>query len=37
MCTKSEGSGETVQIRRLAEALAGHQCDKYQILMPHNI
>ena len=31
MCSNSEGSGETAQMRRLA--FAGHLCDKYHNLM----
>ena len=30
MCAKSEGSGETARMRRLAWAFAGRLCDKYQ-------
>ena len=33
MCANSEGSGETVWIRRLARAFAGRLCDKYHNLM----
>ena len=33
MWANSEGSGETVQMRRLAWAFAGHLCDKYHNLM----
>ena len=33
MCANSEGSGETVRMRRLAWALAGRLCDKYHNLM----
>ena len=29
MCAKSEGSGETVRMRRLACAFVGRLCDKY--------
>ena len=29
MCANSEGSGQTVQMRRLAWAFVGHLCDKY--------
>ena len=29
MCANSEGSGETVPMRRLAWAIAGRLCDKY--------
>ena len=32
-CVNSEGSGETVQMRRLAWAFAGRLCDKYHNLM----
>ena len=31
LCANSEGSGETVQMRRLAWAFAGPLCDKYQL------
>ena len=34
MYANSEGSGETVQMRRLASAFAGRPCDKY---MYHNL
>ena len=33
VCANSEGSGETVQMHRLAWAFAGRLCDKYQNLM----
>ena len=33
MCANSEGSGQTVWMRKLAWALAGRLCDKYHILM----
>ena len=33
MCANSEGSGETVRMRRLAWAFAGRLCDKYHNLM----
>ena len=33
MCANSEGFGETVRMRRLAWALAGHLGDKYHNLM----
>ena len=33
MCANSEGSGETVRMRRLALDFAGRLCDKYQNLM----
>ena len=33
MCANSEGSGETVQKRRLAWAITGRLCDKYHNLM----
>ena len=33
MCSNSEGSGETVRMRRLAGAFAGRLCDKDQLLM----
>ena len=33
MCVNSEGSGETVRMRRLAWAFAGRLCDKYHNLM----
>ena len=33
MCANSKGSGETVRMRRLAWAVAGHLCDKYHNLM----
>ena len=33
MCANSEGSGETVQMRRLVWAFAGRLCDKYHNLM----
>ena len=33
MCVNSEGSGETVQKRRLTWAFAGRLCDKYHNLM----
>ena len=32
--TSSEGSGESVHMRRLAWAFAARQCDKYEKLMP---
>ena len=33
MCAKSEDSGETARMRRLARAFAGRICDKYHNLM----
>ena len=33
MCANSDGSGETVRMRRLAWAFAGRLCDKYHNLM----
>ena len=33
MCAKSEGSGETEWVRRLAWAFAGRLCDKYHNLI----
>ena len=33
MCANSEGSGETVQMRKFAWAFAGRLCDKYHNLM----
>ena len=33
MCANSEGSGESVRMRRLASAFAGRLCDKYHNLM----
>ena len=33
MCVNSEGSGETVRMRRLTWAFAGRICDKYHNLM----
>ena len=32
MCANSEGSGETVQMRRIAKAFAGCLCGKYHNL-----
>ena len=32
LCANSEGSGETVQMRRIARAFAGRLCDKYHAL-----
>ena len=32
MCANSEGSDKTAWMRKLAWALAGHLCDKYQNL-----
>ena len=33
MCVNSEGSGDTVRMRRLAWAFVGRLCDKYHNLM----